>query len=380
MSLPTLYKLTSTGAIQTWTIDVQGSTIITNYGQLNGKLQEARDTIAAGKNIGKSNETTPAQQAQLEAQSQWEKKCKKGYVQHLADAKAGNVDATFIAGGVSPMLAQSYAKHGHKITYPAFVQPKLDGHRCVAVVDSNGKATLWSRTRKPITGVPHIVAALEALELTDVTLDGELYNHDYRDRFEELTSFIKRPEPKPGHEAVQYHVYDMVSSQKFSIRSLMLRDLIDNNPLYVWKDDLDVTSAIIRVDTISVADQDDVGVAHEGYMIEGYEGAMLRNANSLYVEKRSYDLQKIKEFDDAEFTIVDVVEGRGKMAGKAIFVCESGDSTFNVKMKGELDSLAQYLSDPSLAVGKSLTVQFQGYTNDANVPRFPIGLRIREDV
>ena len=378
--LPTLYKKTSTGATQQWWIYVEGSTLVTTYGQLGGKMQTTRDTISVGKNIGKANETTPEQQAELEAQAQWEKKLKgKGYVQTLDAAVAGAVDEDFVAGGISPMLAQSYSKHAHKIVFPAYTQPKLDGHRCIATI-KDGVATLWTRTRKPITGVPHINRALEALSLGDITLDGELYNHDYRDRFEELTSFIKRPEPKIGHEAVQYHIYDVVRDHPFFDRSLFLRNLDDTIELKSFGQSKTYGQPVVVVDTQLVQDEDEAMEAFALFTDRGYEGSMLRNAASLYVNKRSYDLQKVKEFQDAEFKITDVTEGRGKMAGKAIFVCETDDGKpFRVKMKGTLDSLRQYVDDPSLAIGKYLTVQYQNLTADS-IPRFPIGLRLREDI
>jgi DNA ligase-1 len=369
-TLPTLYKTTSTGATPEWTISVEGSTIIKRYGQTGGAIQEARDLITEGKNVGRANETTPEQQALAEAQSQWEKKLKgKGYVQSVEAAKGGEVDAR-VAGGIDPMLAHSFAKQGHKITYPAYTQPKLDGHRCIAMIDDDGLASLWTRTRKPITGVPHIIKALEALEMRNVILDGELYNHDYRDRFEELTSFIKRPVPKPGHEVVQYHVYDIVGNGPFALRivALLLTDLsADDGP-------------IVLVDTQIVNDEDEAMEAFDTYLAQGYEGSMLRNADSPYENKRSYGLQKVKEFADAEYKITDVTEGRGKMAGKAIFVCETdAGQTFRVKMKGTLDSLRQYVDDPSLALGRMLTVQYQNLTADG-IPRFPIGLRLRDDI
>lgn len=379
--LPTLYKKTSTGAIQTWRIDVEGSTIIATYGQQGGKLQSTRDVIAEGKNVGKANGTTAAQQAELEAIAQWTKKQKRGYTQNVEDASAGVVDSAFVVGGVEPMLAQSFAKHGSKIRFPAFTQPKLDGHRCIAMRVS-GVWSLWSRTRKPITGVPHIIAALNASTIVcktssgetviegDLVLDGELYNHDYRDRFEELTSFIKRPDPKPGHEAVQYHVYDVVTDMPFSARALRLEDIAGST-----------VEPIVVVETMMVRDEDEAMAAFATFIDQGYEGAMLRNGGSAYVNKRSMDLQKVKTFDDGEYEIVAVEEGRGKLAGKGIFVCKTADgATFSVKMKGSLDSLADFLKNADNYIGRMLTVQYQGITNDNKVPRFPIGLRLREDV
>jgi DNA ligase-1 len=366
--LPTLYKKTSTGKIQTWRIWVEGNTIYTEYGQLGGKLQQSDDTIKVGKNIGRSNETTPEQQAELEALSQWEKKSKKHYVQNIEDAQSGIVDSEFVAGGIAPMLAHSFAQQGSKITFPAYVQPKLDGHRCIAII-KDGVCTLWTRTQKPITGVPHIVAALNGWP--DCVLDGELYNHDYRDNFEDLTSFIRQVTPKDGHEVIEYHIYDVVSDDPFKIRNEDRFALGNGNGSY--------DKPLVYVETHYLMDEEDFMPWFERFISLGYEGMMVRNQNGLYVNKRSYDLQKVKEFEDAEFEVVGVEEGRGRMAGKAMFVCDVGGETFKVKMKGSLDSLAAYLAYPDKWIGRDLTVQFQGLTKNG-IPRFPIGLRFREDV
>ena len=121
--------------------------------------------------------------------------------------------------------------------------------------------------------------------------------------------------------------------------------------------------------------------AFKAFRKEGYEGAIVRNADGLYVNKRSFDLQKVKEFDDAEFKVVGVVEGRGALAGHGIFVCVTKDGTkFEAKMSGAQAELKKFHQNPELALGKWLTVQFQGYTNKAGVPRFPVALRLREDV
>lgn len=372
MKLPKLFKITSVGAQQQWEIWTEDNVICTRWGQVDGKLQEARDEVREGKNQGRSNETTPKQQAEAEATSQWEKKLKKGYVKSLDAAEAGEVD-DIIQGGISPMLAKRFDEHGDKIVYPAYTQPKFDGHRCIAVVDQAGKCTLWSRTRKPITGLPHIVKAIETLALKkkmgEFILDGELYNHAYKSNFEELTSFIRNPEPKEGHEVVEYHVYDLVDGgMTFLERHMEILDLHLLPPL-------------VPVETLRVADEPELLQAFELFCVKGYEGSMVRNAAGKYVTKRSVDLQKIKEFMDDEFKIVGVEEGRGKLAGKAIFVCENKQGVqFNCKMKGNQDDLAKYFKKPALAVGRMLTVQYQGLTGKNGVPRFPVGLRFKEDI
>jgi DNA ligase 1 len=370
LELPRLYKKTSSGAIQTWKIEAEGNEITTVYGLELGKKQVAREVISVGKNVGKANETTPEQQAQAEARSQWEKKLKKGYATSSEDAQADKIDTNMITGGVDPMLAQSYEKHSAKITYPAFVQPKLDGHRCIAIIQ-DGKCTLWSRTRKPITGVPHIARALEAAYPNKtIVLDGELYNHDYREKFEELTSYIRQVVPKPGHEVVQYWVYDIVSDDPFSIRALLLADL-----------GLGQTGGVvIDVPTATAQNEEEMINIFGIYLDAGFEGLMVRNSKGRYVGKRSYDLQKVKMMQDAEFEIVDVVTGRGKMEGLAIFRCVTEDGReFGVKMKGALDDLRKYLDHKDDYIGQKLTVQYQKLSAEGT-PIFPVGLRIRRDV
>lgn len=370
--LPTLYKKTSSGADQMWSIGTYENIIVIQFGQIGGKVQTSYDIVKKGKNLGRSNETTPKEQAEFEAQSQWEKKkTAKGYVESLSDARAGKRDA-LVEGGIDPMLAHRFDEQGHKITYPAFAQPKFDGHRCIAVVDIQGFCSLWSRTRKPITALPHLIRDIEEWSLTtkrtDVILDGELYNHDYREKFEELTSFIRSEDPKTGHDVVQYHIYDAVAPGTFAERHAALRAA-------------PFVGAMRMVETVPVEDEDDLMLVHEKFLGQGYEGTMARNAAGLYLNKRSYDLQKVKEFIDEEFVVTGVEEGRGKLVGHGIFVCKTRDGVeFRAKMKGELESLKQYYERPRAVVGKLLTVKFQGYTAKNGVPRFPVALRIRENV
>lgn len=367
MKLPILYKKTSTGADQMWEVSTEGSTIVTRFGQVDGKIQTTTDTITVGKNIGRANETTPKQQAEAEAKSQWEKKLKKGYVQNLGDAQQGKVDS-IIEGGYFPMLAHKYDERGDDITFPAFLQPKLDGHRCTAHVN-DGDATLWSRTRKPIFSMPHICEALVGVWPKHLVFpDGELYNHEFHNRFEELTHFIRSSKPEPGHEVLQYHIYDVRMPGTFRERYDWLRAHLHR-----------VNSPLVLVKTIEVLNEDEMMLAFEEFNSMGYEGAIVRNADGLYVEKRSSDLQKLKKFQDEEFPIVGVEEGRGKLTGHAIFVCRTKEGVdFRVKMKGETEKLKDYFENFKKYKGRELTVKFQGYTTKNKVPRFPVAWRFAE--
>lgn len=377
-SWPTLYKKTSTGAIQEWSIDVyqesmnsDTTTIETRYGQLNSdKMQITTDDIREGKNIGKANETSIFEQAQAEAQAKWEKQLKKGYIKSIEAAESGELDKS-IEGGIVPMLAHSFAKQGHKIKYPCYVQPKLDGIRCIAIL-KDGVCTLWSRTRKQIASCPHIVAEIENNFKEDVILDGELYNHNFKANFEHIVHLVRQEEPDPQCTDVEYHIYDLVDEQSFEKRLFKL-NTTPNSRTYV-KEHLKL------VDTGLAQSEENVAEWFETYTKRGYEGAMLRNGDSLYVNKRSYDLLKVKEFQDEEFDICGIEEGRGKLAGHVgAFRCKTvGGTEFLAKMSGETERLRYYFEDHSLWEGKRLTVQFQGLTGANRVPRFPVGLRIRD--
>lgn len=386
MKFPRLFKKTSTGAIQFWdieTVDGIGSVkfpmgercIVTTYGQKDtDSPQVTNDIIKTGKNIGKKNETTVQQQADAEAQAKWEKQKKKGYVESLDDAQNDKLD-DLIEGGIVPMLAHKFSEHGHKIVMPCYTQPKLDGIRCIAIV-KDGKCTLWSRTRKPIRSCPHIIKELEVtFHDRDIILDGELYNHDMKKDFEKIVSLVRQEEPAEGHEIVQYHIYDLVQDSRTKEDCFESR-LTTLDIIFAAYDFV----SIKQVDTEPVNSENDIMIYFEKFVKMGYEGSMLRNEHSKYVNKRSYDLQKVKEFQDEEFDIIGIDEGRGKLAGHVgAFRCRTGDGReFLAKMSGDTSRLREYFTNHALWEGKRLTVQFQGLTGKEGVPRFPVGKSIRD--
>src|ERR1035437_918439 len=97
----TLYKQTNTGKIQSWVVSVDGAKVMTTFGLTDGKKQTTTDIVKAGKNLGKSNATTPESQAVAEAQEELDGKLKEGYVATLPAARTPNTPR----GAVEPMLA-----------------------------------------------------------------------------------------------------------------------------------------------------------------------------------------------------------------------------------------------------------------------------------
>jgi DNA ligase-1 len=403
---PTLYQKTATGSIQEWTISVrpisdgaeEWGEIVTQFGQVGGKLQRTSDQVTEGKNPGKKNATTALEQAIKEAQAKWTKSLKKGYVESIEAAQADQVDA-LVEGGIEPMLApnKSYPKDGNLVkalVFPAFFQPKLDGIRCIAIIE-NGHATLWSRTRKRIKSVPHIIEALErAFPFSGkFILDGELYTHDLRDEYEVLISIVRQDQPdtEKRHEAMEYHIYDMVEAPATSVSD----PVTPETPFFRRNSAVEALVAdcarpICRVPTTWVTCMAELLNCYEVALGDGYEGGMARNADAPYESgKRSKHLQKMKEFEDHEFRIMGVNEGRGKDAGTA--------STFDILLpclcctpaKGAPGAIAkaginkpyaykkEVFNTPSMWQGKKLTVTLKRWT-DANLPYLPRAKAIRD--
>lgn len=367
----TLYKKSkSTGKIQQWTLKVGGTihvaTIEAVHGGIGEKLTTDLDTIKEGKNIGRSNETTPWEQAVLEADAKFEKKLKTGYVKTLAAAKRGAVDAV-IKGGVDPQLAHTYSKQGHKINFPCVGQAKLDGIRCIAVKKGED-VTLWTRTRKEILSCPHIIADIKThFKGKDITLDGELYNHSMKKDFERIVSAVRQTEPVADSKLVEYHIYDVVDFKTTLDKRLLpiAASLLNKN-----------IGSLKIVNTFVIDNEAELNLMFAGFINQGYEGMMVRNIHSVYESKRSYNLQKVKEFEDEEFLILDVIPGK---MDTVIFVCETaqGDK-FEATMSGDRNNNQRYLTNKRNVVGKQLTVQFQGLTGKNSVPRFPVGKSVRD--
>lgn len=384
-TFPTLYKKTNTGAIAQWTISVFGDQISVEFGQVGGALQRLTETISAGKNEGKANVTTAEEQALKEAAAKHKKQIGKRYVPSLDAAKMGEVDTGIVQGGIPPMLApnQIWPHFKKKVQFPVFMQPKLDGHRIIAVLN-DGKCTLWTRRQKPINSLPHIVEAIEtAFEgQGNLILDGEGYNHDYRNDFEELSSMIRSSEPEDGHWNVQYHIYDLPSCKKnFGERNKELIRLFSLPYFSTVRDEQDVLEGIpfplVLVDTKVADNDDDIQAIHDVNLEAEYEGSMIRNDGPYEQDKRSKHLQKLKVFIDWELPIVGVNEGTGKDAGTvASFVCALPEGgTTNVRLKASYPARKKLLENPDLWIGMNLTLKYQNRTADGKL-RFANGKEI----
>ncbi len=365
-----LYINHSSGQAGSWEIEVtdagaQGARIITTACKvLGGKAVEHIEFVTVGKNVGRANETTPIQQAISEAQSKAQKKMDKGYTREIPEAGQKAVNSL---GLTKPMLAQEFKD---VTAWPVFIQHKLDGNRCLAArVD--GKVTLWSRGGKEIN-LPHICEALEPILPEGLTLDGELYVHG--EALQTITSWIKKQQPESKN--IQYKVYDCVLNSCYSERLDKLRRLIDS----------ETEGLISRVHTRKITSVGELDHYHGLYLEQGYEGTMVRALGVGYEDgKRSKSLQKLKDFQDAEFEIVGVTQGTPRVFEThqlevAIYECKAPNGkTFTVTAPGDQFRRHEAWENRDKAMGKQLTVKFFNWTPDG-IPFLPVALRIRDDL
>ena len=358
--MKTLYHTSKTGAVVEWDIWTEGADIVTEYGQRDGKKQLARKT-ATGKNIGKTNETTPDEQALLEAKAMHKKKLDGKYSTSLKGAKK----EVFL-----PMLASSFDKRKDKVNYPVDVQPKLDGVRCLAYWDGRS-VKLMSRGGKQWTCCDHIIADLEASLPKGMVLDGELYVHGKT--FQEITKLVKKW--RPESEEVEFHVYDVVK-------------INDEDP-GEWKDrycDMvawgytlkDGDWSVKIVSTYESFTEEGVYELQSQFLEEGYEGAIVREWDGEYrLGHRSNKLLKVKNFSDEEYEITGFTTGVGRFDGCCIWICvtEDGDE-FKVVPQGTMEERREMYDEADENIGEWLKVKFFELTDDG-IPRFPVGLGIR---
>ena len=207
---------------------------------------------------------------------------------------------------IKPMLAHKVGKKEVDWSAKNFIQPKLDGVRCIFTKDG-----AYSRTGKPFKNVAHLEEDLEDFfkKYPDTVLDGELYNHALKRDFEKIISLVRKQKPtdEDRFEAgnlVQYHVYDVITSLNptYETRYNMLRM---NLPIY---------KTMTLVANTTVDSMEEAKMLHDVHLAKGYEGSMLRT-NGFYEQKRSYNLQKFKDFHDTEATITGYEEGKGKRQG-----------------------------------------------------------------
>jgi DNA ligase-1 len=358
--MDTLYCLDKSGKERYWSVSVEehsGSVFVTRrYGQVGGKETETSTEIKLGKNIGRSNETSPRKQAESEAKSLWKKQVEAGFV----------VDRLSLNNVVLlPMLAHKWEDKAKHISEPFYVQPKLDGVRML-VGKLNGKFVALSRSGKPVK-MPHVEAELSPRLQEGEFLDGENYTPNLT--FEQITGMCRTQDVHSDLETIKFLVFDYFHIDR---RDFTFEARIHNAERFSGlKHTTMVPTEILR-------SKKQVQEKHDEYVARGYEGIMIRDFKGPYLlANRSSHLLKFKSFQTEEYKIVGAEEGRGRDAGTVIWICTSPAGDFHVRPKGTVEDRTKWFKNKKNYIGKDLTVQFQNLTN-GGIPRFPVGLAIRD--
>ncbi len=377
-----LFKENARGKRQIWRVHVENGKATLEYGQQGGSLRKLESIYPEGKQ-GRTKE----QQAVFETCRTIEtKKRSKGYrVQYqdwsledltravdTGEDETEELDTASTISSPHPMLAVEVGKI--KIDPQVFMQPKLDGIRCMAHLPTG---TLYSRQRKRIDSLRHIEEAVRevATYLPNIEwLDGELYKHGLT--FSQVSSYVRtqKNENRKDEFAVEYHVYDCVSDQPFSLRTHAIQQLQGLSPF-------------IQVVHTMLVDESQITQVHQGFIQDNYEGSMIRSSGNKGYEvgKRSKTLLKKKDVIQEEFRCVGFLAEKHSSAptlGSIVMEVEDGGRQFKGRPAVPEEKRQHIWDNQSQYIGQMCTVLFDSWTNKNAVPRFPrvVGFRNSDDM
>jgi ATP-dependent DNA ligase len=410
---PILYKNKSKDKVIKWEVKIEPVlspaniivqyNIIVTFGEINGKSQIHTTVIEKGK----ANRTIH-QQAVLEANSKWnEKHNRDGYRTDYNISLNNSVEKEESNDLFSPMLANTFNENhylpscsnsrNYKIPFPAFVQKKYDGIRCVAFLDSQNNVVLQSRKCVKFTHFTNIESSLKSLfeQVKECTqplvanrfiFDGELYCDSIP--FETINGCVRITKNVSNEDLnninkIQYHIYDCYINDNpnaiFKERMEILKNIFEKTRR---NDNTgNIMNYIHEVKTEIVCNVNEIKLKHAEYVKNGFEGIMIRDANGIYEpNKRSKYLQKYKVFMEEEFEIVGFHDGEGVDKDLVIWECITKQGQiFSVRPRASFEERNRLFKEAINYIGKQLTVIFQEYSPDL-IPRFPVGKAIREGV
>lgn len=313
----------------------------TTSGYSGMKMTVSADTIVrVGKNLGRKNETNVLSQAIKECRSKYAAKIKAGYGETTAAAKPAVEQLPF------PMAVKSWKDHKAKLSYPLYVQPKLDGIRMLAAY-KDGNVILKTRRLHDIVGFEKVKRELkilfEASGLTNYVIDGEMYSHGMN--LQTISGIVRSVSAEESEkERLEYYVFDCFDVKQkqlgFESRIAILEAFVAAKK----------SKMIVLNDTQLVASDKEAEAFYKKNVSAAYEGVIYKSKGKPYEfdfnkEKRSSWYLKRKKQEDAEFSIVGFTQGRGKDIGCVVFILQAPNGkTFNCVPNGTYDYRKQLYS------------------------------------
>ena len=315
--------------------------------------QYSEPKIAEPTNVGRSNERGNEEQAYFEYEAMITKQKDKGY--HEEGIKSDILPL--------PMLANKWHEKKHTVKFPIVLQAKLDGVRMMMTGNE-----CWSRMGKPM--IPEVVQHL-TMPIGGLLFDGELIleGYSFQDSIRATKKYREELSPK-----LNYYIFDVaIPNMPFISRYEVLEDFFRGHEV--------PTNVKLLPCIFNVMNEEELFRHHAEFVQAGYEGTIIRTTDGEYqLGQRSSALLKLKDFDDAEFEIIGVTEGEGRDSGAAIFECITKNGLpFLARPKGTMESRQEAFKNKHQYIGKQLTVRYQGFSEDG-IPRFPIGINVREEV
>lgn len=358
--MTTLYKTNKNGSIQQWSVKVDGPTFICTFGQVDGKMQ-SKSTTCTGKNIGRANQTTPEQQAQLEADALVTKKLKSGY----------SYDASAPVTVQLPMKVKSYQDQIHNVKFPCISTPKLNGVNAMfkRTVDS---ITIYSRGGEVFPAIPHLEQHLHDImdELGHNELNAELYIHGRH--LQDIQSAVKKPNKLSPR--LTAHIFDIA----------------DSDEIYEYRRDKlkSIYSTLESIDHISLKyvgfltgvechSHEQIELHYNQCMDLKLEGTVVKNLSALYQHNvRSSDMFKYKKTLDAEYQIVDYESDKN---GHPVFRCITPEGKlFKVKPKGtDAERKAMIVNFESQYLNQWYKIEYE-MLSKGKIPLKPVGIGLRD--
>lgn len=344
--------------------------ICRNYGIIGGKI-----TIPAKKLIKHNGTITSLQKAITEVNFLWKKKKESGFQEEI---EFKNSNLKMKSSKIRPMGAHKLDDHFHKIKYPALVQKKLDGFRCLSNIN-NKNVFMYSKGMKNFVYLHHIkkeILKIKELLNDGIYLDGELYEHGLK--LHDISSLVMKKyatnENEENMKKISYYIFDIFDinnlNETFDDRYKKLENIFK---IYDFK-------YLKLVKCTIVNSYKEIDNLNNEYLFSGYEGVIVRNKNGIYkLNSKSYDVLRTKEFKTKKFKIIGAKAGTGTQKGAIIWKLEClnnyNKSFFAIpigKINERIKIYNEFQKNPENYIGNYISVKYLEITNEGCISRNPI--------
>lgn len=250
-----------------------------------------------------------------------------------------------------------------------YASRKLDGVRCLAVIDENGQVALWSRQGNEFETLQKVKDEITKLNLKDKVLDGEicLVDKDGNEDFQGIMKQIRRKEHTISNP--KYLVFDIIEGSAFrsKLGNKAYSSRYTELGAYLYNAKEKGFNHLEVVTQTSIANEEHYIELMNSADSQGWEGLILRNSNSVYEGKRSKSMLKCKSFHDAEYTVIDLEIGPFRMIENGLEVTKEVLSNVVIEHKGNKVSVGSgfsieereyFKSNPNEILNKVITVKY----------------------